>query len=122
MNQREIITLMHKLFQSDIDKSDGYEHVFENDDLSEEKLNNFIKQYIETDKVLVYVNSQNAFECKTSSIYSKIKAFIKKDRIRIASPCFSGKILTETTGVAVGSLTRRSSRDAKKRRAPYPKR
>ena len=96
---------MHKLFRSDIDNSDGYIHIYENDDLSEEKLNNILNKYIKTEFALIYINSQNAFETKTKDIYLKIKPYIKTERIRIASPCFNGKIITEPSGVAVGSLT-----------------
>ena len=100
---------MHKLFAYDIDKSDGYKHLFTKDELDKSKLNELLQEYISSDTVLVYVNSQNVFECDKNELYKNIKPFIKNDRIRIASPDFNEKILTETTGVAIGSLTRRCS-------------
>lgn len=105
MSQREIVTLMHKLFRGDIDKSDGYVHVFTNEELDKNKIDDFLSSYIDTDTVYIYVTSQNAFECKTKDIYKNIKQHMKNHRLRIATPDFHVKILTEPTGVAVGSIT-----------------
>jgi len=109
MNKREIVTLMHKLFPGDIDKSNGYEHIYKDDELDETMLNNFLAKYINTDNVFIYVNSQNAFECKTPNIYKCIQPHVKNERIRIATPDFNVKIITELTGVAAGSITNRST-------------
>ena len=74
---------MHKLFYGDIDKSDGYRHVFTNDELDPDKFNDVLDSYIETDITHVYIDSQNAFECQTNEVFEAIKMHFKTQMVEI---------------------------------------
>jgi len=110
MNNRQIITLMHKLFRDDIDKSDGYVHLFTNDELDVSKYNAFVSSYIQDENILVYVNSQNVHYCSIKESFELVRKNMSNSRIRLANESFSAKILIESMGVGVGHLTRRSTR------------
>ena len=78
MNKREIITLMHRLFYGDIDISDGYQHLYVNDELDESKYSEFIQSYIRGNTILIYVNSQEAIESNIKDSYLYVKQHMKK--------------------------------------------
>jgi hypothetical protein len=107
MNNREIITLMHKLFSGDIDTSDGYVHLFTNDELDISKYEAFVSSYIHDETVLVFINSQNVHHCTIHESFELVRDNMANNRIRLANENFSAKILIESTGVGVGNLTRR---------------
>jgi len=103
MNKREIITLMHKLFRGDIDTSNEYVHLFKNNELNETLFENFIETHITSDSVLIYLDSNNAVECKSNESYTHVNEYLKSGRVRIADPKFKNRVLIEPTGVGIGS-------------------
>jgi hypothetical protein len=105
MNNREIITLMHKLFSGDIDTSDGYVHLFTNDELDISKYEAFVSSYIHGEAVLVFINSQNVHQCTIHESFELVRDNMANNRIRLANENFSAKILIESIGVGVGNLT-----------------
>lgn len=105
MKERQIVTLMHKLFYGDIDTSDGYVHLFTDGTLDREKFEHFIRGYIQDRNLLIYVNSQRVFSCSLIDAYEIVKANLSDNRVRIANEAFSARIIIEPTGVAVGHLT-----------------
>ncbi len=109
---------MHRLFYSDIDTADGYKHLYKNNELDEKLYNEFIHSYINTDSILIYVNSQEAIETNIEESYSYVKEHVKNNRVRIADPEFKAKIILEPSGVGIGALTSSSSGTAKPHAAP----
>lgn len=105
MKKRQIITLMHKLFYSDINTTNGYVHLLKNDSLNRELFEIFVTNYIHDENLLIYVNSQSAFSCTLNESYEIVKSNYSKNRIKIANKSFTAKIIIEPTGVGVGHVT-----------------
>ena len=105
MEERQIITLMHKLFYGDIDTSDGYVHLIKEGTLDREVFGRFVGGYIHEDDLLIYVDSQNVFSCALIEAYDIVKSYFSSSRIRIANESFTARIIIEPTGVGVGHLT-----------------
>jgi len=105
MEERQIITLMHKLFYGDIDTSDGYVHLIKENALDREVFERFVGGYIHDELLLIYVNSQNVFSCSLVEAFDIVKSNYSSSRIRIANESFNARIIIEPTGVGVGHLT-----------------
>lgn len=105
MEERQIITLMHKLFYGDIDTNDGYVHLIKEDTLDRDVFKRFVGGYIHGEVLLIYVNSQIVFSCALNEAYDIVKPHFSNSRIRIANESFTARIIIEPTGVGVGHLT-----------------
>ena len=108
MIERQIITLMHKLFYGDIDTSDGYVHLIKDNVLDRGMFERFVSGYIYDDILLIYVDSQNVFSCTLVEAFDIVKSNYSNGRIRIANKSFNAKIMIEPIGVGVGHLTNKS--------------
>ena len=102
MNKREIQTLMNRLFYGDIDQSDGWHHLLSDGHLDKDLFEEFLFSYIETDTVLVYLNGQNAVQCKASEAHQIVKDLLVHGRVKMADPKFKGRVIIDPIGVGVG--------------------
>ena len=102
MNNREIQTLMNRLFYGDIDQSDGWCHLMKDESLDKALFEEFVAKYVEADTVLVYLNSQNSVQCEIAEAYQVTKEYLKLGRVKMADPKFKARLIIDPIGVGVG--------------------
>lgn len=103
MDARQITTLMHKLFYGDIPQNDGWVNLMIDDTLSRNRVNDLIEKYIKGDELLIFVDPQHCVHSNKSVAFEHIEILIKYGTIRIADPCFHGRILINPIGVGAGN-------------------
>lgn len=104
MNQREITTLMHKLFYGDIPQTDGWVHLMEDGELIPEHVMSLLDSYIEGDELLLFVDPQHCTSSSKAEAFAHIKNLLAHGNIKIADPHFRARVLINSSvGVGVGS-------------------
>lgn len=103
MTDREITTLMHRLFWSRWIGPDPYVHLMVNDALDEGRVRSLLDQYIQGDELLLFVNPQHLAFSSRRAAFGHIKSLLQHGAVRIADPQFQGRVLIEPLGVGTGS-------------------
>ena len=103
MNQREITTLMHRLFIGSLPGNDAWVHLMQDGRLNERKVMALIEEYIRGDTLLLFVNAQNCLRCSKAEAFAHVERLHAMGSLRIADPAFNGRVLIEPSlGVGAG--------------------
>jgi hypothetical protein len=103
MTDREITTLMHRLFWSSSVGSDPFVHLMVNDALDESRVHSLLDRYIQGDELLMFVNSQHCAFSSRRDAFANLKSLLQHGTVRIADPRFRGRVIIEPLGVGTGS-------------------
>ena len=109
MTNREITTLMHRLFGSDLGPLD-YVHLIVDDQLDRTQVDVLLDRCIPGDELMIFVNSKHVAFSKRDEAFEYIRDFMRQGRVKIADPKFHGRVIIEPLGVGAGrALTSHSS-------------
>lgn len=102
MTNREITTLMHRLFPGDLPGAGEYVHLMSDDELSRERVDALLNRYIVGNELLIFVNRNYCAFSGRAEAFEYIREFMLHGRVKIADPRFRGKVIIEPLGVGAG--------------------
>jgi len=103
MTNREITTLMHRLFPGDLGPVD-YVHLMVDGQLDRARVDALLDRYIRGDEVLIFVDINHCAAKQRKDTFNCIREFIQYGRVRVADPRFQGRVIIEPLGVGAGEL------------------
>jgi hypothetical protein len=103
MTNREITTLMHRLFPTDLGPIE-YVHLMVDDRLNSARLNALLDYYIPGDEVLIFGDRNHCVSSSRELAFDFVQNFMQHGRVRIADPQFRGRVIIEPLGVGGGTL------------------
>jgi hypothetical protein len=92
---------MHRLFYGDISQGDGWVHLIEDNQWSNERVNSFLARYFDEGELLLFVNANKCESCLREQAPSRIIHLVQHGRIKIADEYFRSRMLIHPTGVGV---------------------
>lgn len=101
MTNREITTLMHRLFDGDLGPAD-YVHLMVDDKLDRARVNALLAHFIPGEQLLIFVTSNHCTFSNRTEAFEKIEQLMQLGRVIIADPKFHGHVMIEPLGVGVG--------------------
>lgn len=102
MTNREITTLMHRLFRGDLGPGE-YDHLMVDDQLDRARVDDLLERYIPGDGLLIFVDRNHCVLSSRASAFEYVREFMPHGRVRIANPSFRGRVIIEPLGVGAGS-------------------
>ncbi len=103
MTNREITTLMHKLFLGDLGPAD-YVHLMVDDQLDQARVGTLLDRYVPGDELLIFVDQNHCAFASRESAFQYILKFMQSGRVKIADPKFRGRVIIEPLGVGAGHV------------------
>jgi hypothetical protein len=101
MNNREITSLMHRLFYGDFGPAD-YVHLMVDDKLDRVRVNSLLERFIPGDEFLIFANSNHCALSSRADAFEHIDRFMQLGRVKIADPRFEGRVIIEPLGIGAG--------------------
>ncbi|MGJ4748450.1 hypothetical protein ACQV5M_18970 [Leptospira sp. SA-E8] len=101
MNNREITSLMHRLFYGDLGPAD-YVHFMVDEKLDRIRVNSLLGRFIPGDEFLIYANSSHCALSSRSGAFEHSDRLMQLGRVKIADPRFEGRVIIEPSGVGAG--------------------
>lgn len=102
MTNREIATLMHRLFPGDLGPAD-YVHLMADDRLDRARLDELLDRCLPGEELLIFVNQNYCAFSDRQGAFAHIEEFMRIGRVRIADPKFRGRVIIEPSGVGAGN-------------------
>jgi hypothetical protein len=102
MTNREITTLMHRLFRSDLGPGE-YVHLMVDGQLDRARVDELLARHIPGDELLIFVDRNHCAFSTREKAFEHIREFMPHGRVRIADPRFQGRAIIEPLGVGAGS-------------------
>ena len=98
MTNREMTTLMHRLFPGDLPGAAEYVHLMVEGQLDRERFNALIDRYIPGNELLIFVNRNHCAVADRAGAFEHVRGFMAYGRVRIADPRFKGRVIVEPLG------------------------
>lgn len=102
MTNREITTLMRRLFPGDLGPIE-YEHLMVEDRLDRTRVDALLDRYIRGDELLIFVDRNHCVSATRETAFDYIREFMGHGRVRIADRRFKGRVIIEPLGVGAGN-------------------
>ena len=102
MDNREITTLMHRLFRGELPAAGEYVHLMVDDRLDRARLHALLDRYIPGDQLLIFVDRNHCAFSDRQRAFEYVRDFMPHGRVRIADPRFRGRVIIEPLGVGAG--------------------
>ena len=102
MTNREITTLMHRLFRSNLGPGE-YVHLMVDDQLDRARVDDLLARYIPGDDLLIFVDRNHCAFSSRENAFENVRKFMPHGSVRIADPRFQGRVIIEPLGVGAGN-------------------
>jgi len=102
MTNREITTLMHRLFPGGLGPTD-YVHLMVEGGLDRARFGALLDSYIPGDELLIFVDRNHCAFSNREQAFEFVRDFMEHGRVRIADPRFQGRVIIEPMGVGTGT-------------------
>ena len=106
MTSRDITTLMHRLFRSDLGPGE-YVHLIVDDQLDRARVDDLLWRYIPGDDLLSFVDSNHCVLSTREGTFDNVRGLMPYGKIKIANPRFQGRVVIEPLGVGAGQCSSR---------------
>ena len=101
MTNREITTLMHRLFRGDLGPVE-YVHLTVDDQLERARVDDLLARFIPGSDLLIFVDQNHCAFSSREKAFENIRKFIPHGRVKIADSLFQGHVIIEPLGVGAG--------------------
>ena len=101
MTNREITTLMHRLFRGDLGPGE-YVHLMVDDQLDRALVDDLLARCIPGSELLIFVDRNYCAFSNREEAFESIREFMPHGRVKVADPRFQGRVIIEPQGVGAG--------------------
>lgn len=102
MTNREITSLMHRLFRGGLGPGE-YVHLMVDDQLDRGRVDELLARFISGDELLIFVDRNHCAFSNRQKAFEHVREFMPHGTVRIADPRFRGCVTIEPLGVGTGS-------------------